>query len=201
MRTGIGDLDLDFFVVELALAQALAEGLARAVAFLRCVGRGAVARLEAEVARLRQQDVEHAVFRCVFGACAHLGHFGQAGLLDADVDQVADDGVHVAAHVTDFGELGRFDLDERRIGQLGQATGDLGFTDAGRADHEDVLGRDFVAQRFFDLLAAPAVAQGDCHCLLGLALADHVFVEFADDFLGSHVHAGSSVSMMWFKLV
>jgi hypothetical protein len=40
-----------------------------------------------------------------------------------------------------------------------------------------------MAQRFFHLLAAPAVAQRDGDRLLGLALADHVLVEFADDFL------------------
>jgi hypothetical protein len=123
-----------------------------------------------------------------------------ARLLDADIDQVADDGVS-RAHVADFGELGGFDLDEGRVGQLGQAARDLGLADAGRADHQDVLGRDFVAQRFGHLLAAPAVAQGDGDRLLGLGLADHVLVEFADDFLRSHVHAGSSVSMMWFRLV
>ena len=116
----------------------------------------------------------------VFGTGAHLGHFGQAGLLDADIDQVADDGVDIAADVANLGELGRFDLDERGIGQLGQAPRDFRLADAGRADHEDVFRRDFVAQRFFHLLAAPAVAQRDGDGALGGALADDVFIELGD---------------------
>ena len=193
----LGQFDLDFLVIEFALAQALAESLARGVVGAR-LGRGVG---KAEVARRRQQDVEDTVFGRIFGPRAHLGHFRLAGLFHADVDQVADDGVHVAAHVADFGELGGFHLDERRIGQLGQAARDLGLADAGRADHQDVFRRDFMAQRFFHLLAAPAVAQRNGDGLLGLALADHMLVEFADDFLRGHVHAWSRVSMMWFRLV
>ena len=89
---------------------------------------------------------------------AHLALFLLAGLLDADVDQVADDGVDVAADIADFGELGGLDLDEGRIGQLGQAARDLGLADAGRADHQDVLRRDLVAQR----LLRPAGGASGC---------------------------------------
>jgi hypothetical protein len=66
-----------------------------------------------------------------------------AGLLDRHVDQVADDGIHVLAHVADLGELGGLDLDEGRVGQPGQAARNLGLADTGGADHQDVLGRDF----------------------------------------------------------
>ena len=57
-----------------------------------------------------------------------------------------------------------------------------------KADHEDVLGRDFMAQGLGHLLAAPAVAQGDGDGALGLGLAHHVLVEFGDDFRRGHVH-------------
>ena len=92
---------------------------------------------------------------------AHFAHFRFARLLDRDFDQVAHDAVDVAADVADFGELGRFDLDERRVGQFRQTPRDFGFADAGRSDHQNVLRRDFLAQRIFDLLTAPAVAQRD----------------------------------------
>ncbi|MNR06389.1 hypothetical protein D3C85_1224580 [compost metagenome] len=65
--------------------------------------------------------------------------------LDRGIGQVADDRLDITADITDFGELGRFDLDERGVGQFGQAAGDFGLADAGRADHQDVLGRDFNA--------------------------------------------------------
>jgi hypothetical protein len=129
---GIGHFDLDLLVVQLAFAQALAEQLAG-------VGiRGWGSSAEAG-ARRRQQGVEDAVFGGVFGAVAHADDFLLAQHLQRGIGQVADDRLDVAADVADFGELGGFDLDERRVGQLGQATGDFGLADAGRADHQDVL--------------------------------------------------------------
>jgi hypothetical protein len=68
-------------------------------------------------------------------------------VLDRDLDQIADDRVDVAADVADLGELGRLDLDERRLGEPRQPARDLGLADAGRADHQDVLRRDLLAQR------------------------------------------------------
>jgi hypothetical protein len=47
--------------------------------------------------------------------------------------------VDVAADIADLGELGRLDLQERRLRQLGQPAGDLGLAAAGGADHQDVL--------------------------------------------------------------
>ena len=103
------------------------------------------------------------------GAVAHLARRLLARLLDRDLDQVADDGVDVAADVADLGELGRLDLDEGRIGEPRQAPRDLGLADAGRPDHQDVLGRDLLAQRLGHLLAAPAIAQRDGDRALGVA--------------------------------
>ncbi len=178
VRRRLGDLDVDLRVVQLAFAQALAEDLA-GVVFL-ALG------LAVGVARRRQQRVQDAVLGGIFSLGAHAAHFGLARLLDGDLDQVAHDGVHVAAHITDLGELGGLDLDEGRVGQAGQAAGDLGLAHAGGADHQDVLGDDFVAQGLGHLLAAPAVAQRHGHRPLGLVLADDVLVQFRDDFLGSH---------------
>src|SRR5690606_1104078 len=170
---GLGDVDLDLGVVQAAFAQALAEGLAG-------VGFFAVG-FAAGVAGGRDQHVENAVFGGVFGLGAHAAHFDLAGLLDGNLDQVADDGVDVAAHVAHFGELGGFDLDEGRVGQLGQAARDLGLADTGGPDHEDVLGNDLVAQGGGHLLAAPAIAQRHGDGTLGAVLADDVLVEFGDD--------------------
>ncbi len=71
--------------------------------------------------------------------------------------------------VADLGELGRLDLHEGRVGELGQPPRDLGLAHAGGADHQDVLRRDLLAQRIGHLLAPPAVAQRDGHRALGLA--------------------------------
>jgi hypothetical protein len=143
-----------------------------------------------------------------------LSLLGLAGLLDGHIGQVADDGVDVLAHITDLGELGRLHLDEGRVGQPGQAPRDLGLADPGGADHQDVLGRDLAAQAGLDLLAPPAVAQGNGNGALGLVLPDDMFVELAHDLLRGHGgHGGwlgmvggcaciqGRVSMVWCMLV
>ena len=103
---------------------------------------------------------------------------------DTDLHEVAHDLFDVAADIADLGEFRRLDLEKRRSGELGQSTGDLGLAAAGRADHQDVLRRDFLAQWPHELLTAPAVPQGNSDRTLGIMLADDEPVEFRDDFAG-----------------
>ena len=173
-------LDLDLLVVEASLAQHLAEFLPR-----RRVGRLHV--VEAHLARRRQEHVEHALLGRVGGAVAHLARLGLARLLDRRFREVAHDRVDVAADVAHLGELGRLDLDERRVGEPREPSRDLGLADAGRADHQDVLRRDLLPQRLGHLLAAPAVAERDRDGALRVVLPDDVLVELGDDFLGGHL--------------
>ncbi len=135
-----------------------------------------------------QQGVENALLGGVFGTVAHLVHFLLAQHLQRRVGQVTDDRFDIAADIADLGELGRFDLEEGRVGQLGQAPGDFGLADPGGADHQNVLRGDFLAQLGRQLHAPPAVAQGDGHGALGVVLADDVAVEFVDDLAGRHGH-------------
>ena len=116
-----------------------------------------------------------------FGLGAHPGAALVADHGHGLLDQVAHDLVDVAADIADLGELGRLDLQEGRLGQPRQAPGDLGLADPGRADHQDVLRRDLVADGFRRVLAAPAVAQRHGHGALGLHMADDEAVEFGDD--------------------
>src|SRR3546814_1706849 len=95
---------------------------------------------------LARQRVEQAVHRRVFSLVLDRG---TATLLlepDRFFDEIARDLLDVAADIAHFGELGRLDLDERRIGELRQPPRNLGLAAAGGADHEDVLGRHLVAQ-------------------------------------------------------
>ena len=111
--------------------------------------------------------------------------FTEVGYVGRDVDQIAHDAFHVPADIADFGELGRLDLHERRVRQFRQPAGDLGLADAGRADHENVLRRDFLPQWLIDLHPAPAVTQSDRHGALGGILPDNVLVELLNDLAGS----------------
>ena len=78
-----------------------------------------------------------------------------------------------------------------------EAPGDLGLADAGRADHEDVLRCDFLAQFVVELHATPAVAQGDGDGALGLVLADDVLVEFVHDLARGHQGHRDSMVVWW----
>ncbi len=166
--------------MQLALAQHLAETLAGR----RLIGLAGLA----EGPRRRQQRIEHALFRGIGRLLAHLRHRLVARHLQRDLDEIAHDRLDVAPDVADLGELRRLDLDERRAGELGEAARDLGLADAGRADHQDVLRHDLVAQTVRHVAAAPARAQRDRDGALGGVLADDMLVELVDDFLRRQRH-------------
>ena len=111
-------------------------------------------------------------------------HLFLAHEADGALDEVAHHALHVPAHVTDFGVLGGFDLDEGRLDQLCEPAGDLRFAHARRPLHDDVFGSDLLPVRFGKLAAAIAVAQGDRHRALGLVLPDDIFIQFVYDLFG-----------------
>ena len=121
--------------------------------FFRCLRAG-----KAKIASRRQQDIENAVFGRVFGAGPYLDHFQFTGVFDPDLSEVANDSVDIASDIADFGEFGRFDFDEGRLGQLGKTTCDFGFADTGGTNHQDIFWSDLMAQGIRYLLPPPAVA-------------------------------------------
>ena len=137
-----------------------------------------------------EQEVEEAIFGGELGLVFDVFELFFADHVDGDLDEVADDGFDVAADVADLGELGGFDLEEGRVGELGETAGDLGFADAGGADHDDVFGHDLVGELGRELLATGAIAQGDGDGALGGGLADDVLVELEDDLARGHLVEG-----------
>ncbi len=87
------DLDLDFLVVEFAVTQALPERFAR-----RRGGGGT------------DQCRQNPFLRGHFGLGGDVLAATLAHQPDADLDEVADDRIHVASDIADLGELGRLDL-------------------------------------------------------------------------------------------
>ena len=109
---------------------------------------------------------------------------------------------HVPPDVADLGELGRLDLEERRLGEPGQAPRDLGLAAPGRADGQDVLRQHLLAQGLVELLAPPPVAQRDRDRALGRILADDEPIELGNDLSGrQRGHDGSIVSRVRWVLV
>ena len=77
---------------------------------------------------------------------------------DGDFHQITNDRFDITPDIADFSELGRLDLDKRRIGQPCQTTGDFGLADTGRPDHQNIFRGDFLAQRLGHLRPPPTVA-------------------------------------------
>ena len=141
----LAHVDLDLLVIEPALAQLLAQLLARPLRLLadrrRPDRRSPASRGSGGSSRSRTRSS---------AACRAFSRTSAMPLLadhvDGDLDEVADHRLDVAPDVADLGELRRLDLDERRLRQLRQPPRDLGLADAGRADHQDVLRRDLLGQ-------------------------------------------------------
>ena len=175
----LADVDLDLLLVEAAVAQLLAQLLARPLRLL-----ANARRLLVDVGRRRQgrqQEVEHALFGGLARLLADLGHALLADHVDGELGQIAHHRLDVAADVADLGVLRGFDLDEGRLREPGQPARDLGLADAGRPDHQDVLRRDLLGQLRRELLAPRAVAERNRHRALGAPLADDVLVELGDN--------------------
>ena len=87
---------------------------------------------------------------------------------------------------------------KRRGGQLGQAPGDLGLAHPGGADHDDILRGDLVPEVLGDLLAPPAVPQGDGHRALGVLLPHDVFVQLRHGLPGGQMIPGGGEQLEQF---
>ncbi len=178
----VGDLDLDLPIGQLARPQHPAEPVAG-------LGAGLVA----------DQRRHDPVLGGKLGARDDLLAQPLPGHVHRDLDQVADDLLDVATDIADFGELGRLDLEERRLRQISQTSRDLRLADAGRADHEDVFRQHLLAHAVVELLATPAVAQRDRDRPLGVILADDVAVQLGNDF--ARGKAGHRLSTRMLRLV
>src|SRR5262245_53697284 len=196
---GTRHLELDRALVELPFMQHAPELVPRAD--LGATARALRAdRLDATVvAHGWEEEVEQPLLGQLARAHANLLLLLLAHHVDGELGQLADDRLDVAADVADLGELGGLDLDEGRLGELGEPPRDLRLPDAGRADHDDVLGRDLVAQRVRHVQPAPAVAKRDRHRALRGPLADDVAVELRDDLpRGEGGHSGRpSLLVIW----
>ncbi|MBA7653721.1 hypothetical protein ES703_61578 [subsurface metagenome] len=145
----------------------------------------------------REQDIQQPLVGQFKGLFFHLGLFCVSHHAHRHFHQVADDAFHIPAHVAHLGELRGLHLDEGRVGQHGQPPGNLGLAHPGGADEDDVIGHDLFAEVIGDLEAAPAVAHGDGHRLLGGLLAHDVAVQFLHNLPGRQFFHLSSRIVSW----
>ena len=123
----------DKAVVQLTHAQQTAQFVTGGTAALSFVVAVEVFTLS------RQQQVEQLLLGAFFSLEAHFFRFLFTNHDDGQLDQIAYHTFNVAADIADLGEFAGFDFDKRRLSQFGQASGNLGFTDTGGADHDDVF--------------------------------------------------------------
>src|SRR5690606_12805196 len=127
------------------------------------------------------QRIEHAFFRRLFSARPNFPALVFANKGKSHLDEIANDGLHVTPDVADLGEFRRFNLDERRVGELCETARNLRFADTRWPNHQNVFRQNLFSQVLAELLTAPAVAQCDGDSPLGLSLANDVAVQLGDD--------------------
>src|SRR5579863_7036617 len=139
----------------------------------------------------------------VFVFAADLVHFidvddsglGAAYVAVGGLQELEDNVLDILADVTGFGEGGGVNDGERNIQHAGQGLGHQSLAGAGGADEHDVaLGQLNAVIGFLTVHvdALVVVVNGDGELLLGLLLADDVFVEESFDFGGLGKLIGSS---------
>jgi len=171
-------LDLDHPVIQPSLPEHNPE-------FLPRVLRGVLACFEPHrgwtAAARGDQQVEEAFLGQLGRPLTHGSRPLPLEHVDGDVDQIPDDGVDIPPDVADLGELGRLDLQEGGLGQLGQSPRDFCLTDAGGTDHDDVLRGHLVPKVRGQSLPPPPVPDRDGNRPLGRVLADDILIQLGDD--------------------
>ena len=184
-KGAVSDVDLDHAVVEAAESQLLAKLLARARGLVpgRLHHGCPVRRRRGRHRRRerRQEQVEEPLLGVALGLLAHLHDPLFTNHRDCEFDDISHHRLDIATNVAHLGELGGFHLQKRRLGQPREPPGDLGLADAGRSDHQDVLGRYLVGEFRRQLLAPNPAAECNRDRSLRTVLSNDVAVELGND--------------------
>lgn len=173
--------DFDHPIVQLTRAKLHTDFFAAAVASF-----GRIA-LRIGVPLIERRGGEQRVDQLLFGKPLRLRPNDFRLLLAHHVDRqfhkIADHAFHVATVIAHLRILRGLHFDKRGVDQVGQATRDFRFADAGGAHEDHVARPDFVAQVIGKLQAPPTIAYGDGRGPFGRLLTDNVLVQGLDDLL------------------
>ena len=93
------------------------------------------------------------------------------------LSQIADNGFHVTAYITNLSKLGGLHLNEWSLYHFGQTAGDFSFSHTCGANHKDVLWNNIILHAFaVKLAAAPTISKGNSHRTLGCLLSYYIFI-------------------------
>ena len=135
----------------------------------------------------RKQNIEQALFnkqRCFFtNIFRSFASYHSHGL----INKITNHRLNVAANIADFSEFRGLHLDKRSFCQLGKPAGNFGFSYAGRADHNNVVGHDLITKIVTDMLAAKSVAQSNSNRFFSIFLANDIFIELRNNLVWSQI--------------
>ncbi len=186
LRRALGDLYLDYRLVELAVAQVVRD-LGAQYRF-RYIGGGFFTRF--------YDCVYYLVFGELSGFALDDRHLLFLYEVHGGLGEVAYHRLYVASDIADLGILCRLHLDERRMHYLCEPARYLGLADARRSFHDDVLRRYLLAHRFRQHAPAVTVAESDRDCALRFVLSYNISVELRDDLLGRKIHYATSTTIL-----
>src|SRR5436190_2134502 len=136
-----------------------------------------------DVGRHWQQKIEEPFLHLLLGDLLHLGFTLATHHVDRALDQIAHHRLDITAYVPDLSELGCLDFHEGRTSETGESARDLRFANPSRSYEDDVVGRDFFANRLRSALPPPAISERDRDRFLGVSLADDVAIQLVDNLL------------------
>ena len=136
--------------------------------------------------RTGQEEIHEPGFRGRAGSLLHSLVFFLAHHMNGDIEEIADHGFHIAAHVTHFREFRGFHLYKGSSAQFGQTARYFGLAAARGTHHDDVLGRNLIAQFLGQLLSAPPVADSHRHHAFGFFLTYDILIEFSHYLMRLH---------------
>ena len=121
------------------------------------------------------------------GFLGDLGNLFLASQVNGNLGEVANHTFDITSHVSDFGKFRGLDFQERRIRHARQSPGNLGLANAGRADHDDVLGHHIDRHIGREFLAPHTIPQGDRNGALGIPLAHDMLIQLSYDLTRCHL--------------
>ena len=122
-----------------------------------------------EIQNLILDHLRHSRFKPLLQFCFRQGN--------RIIHQISNDLIHIATVKPNLRKLRRLDFHERRLRDLRQPSRDFRLPAPGRANHQNILGNDFVSQIFRAPMSSPSIPQRDRHRSFRRVLPDDVIVQ------------------------
>ena len=166
------DVEFNCALIKLSLAQHHAKALAQS--FIPFRGNNIYIRL---ILHLRKEQVQQALFDAGFYFLTLCLGKLRLRLLKSHAHQIPDDRFDIAPDIPDFGVFCCFNFNERSVGKLGNTPSDLRLPHSRGSDHDDILWRYLIPNRFWKHFTPGAISNCDSDRALCSVLTNNIFIE------------------------